>query len=459
MMRSENDIRHDIALVRYLDALEAEDFKTLEAIWKQAETDPELESHLVELNEELLLEKTSSKSEEPPIPLDKEQKRQKRLRELTAELSRTDLLSVNDKIEASYRGYRCRVLVVDDELQIRKVVTRYLQSEFEVSTAESAPQAREVMNERDIDILLTDQRLKGWPGAETSGVELLEWAREHKPKTLQLLMTSYDDLDDTIHAINRGRIFHYIHKSPERGWGNYLVESVRQAAQAFILQRKNEELLERLKDLNLELEEKVKHRTRELVDAMHELHEKKRMLETLALTDSLTGLPNRRAMDRLLERELLWRRRYRGPLALALVDIDHFKDVNERYLWSGGDKVLMDVARSLQASIREVDYLGRYGGEEFMLIAPQADVVGAQHLAERIRQRIEKTVIPYKGQDIPVTVSIGFAVAADGVPTALEPMRETCERALADAKNQGRNRFNVFAVPPLPEPRAQKTGG
>src|SRR5437870_9312877 len=115
----------------------------------------------------------------------------------------------------------------------------------------------------------------------------------------------------------------------------------------------------------MELEKKVKQleqANRELVALNHELEQRNKLLEKLALTDPLTNLPNRRAMDRLAERELRRRERYPGPLAVGLIDVDHFKQINDRYLLPGGDKVLIDLARCLGSSVRTVDFLGRIGG-------------------------------------------------------------------------------------------------
>src|SRR5208283_3633999 len=97
-----------------------------------------------------------------------------------------------------------------------------------------------------------------------------------------------------------------------------------------------------------------------------------------------TNLPNRRAMDRLAERELRRRDRYPGPIAIGVIDVDHFKSINDRYLLPGGDKVLIDLARTLNTSVRNVDFLGRIGGEEFMVIAPETGMEGVVVLAERI---------------------------------------------------------------------------
>src|SRR5215470_16368331 len=115
------------------------------------------------------------------------------------------------------------------------------------------------------------------------------------------------------------------------------------------------------------------------------------MLEKLALTDPLTNLPNRRAMDRIAERELRRRDRYPSPLAIGLIDVDHFKEINARYLLPGGDKVLVDLAKALTSSLRTVDFLGRIGGEEFLVIAPETNLEGTKVLGERIRSTVEKT--------------------------------------------------------------------
>ena len=212
-----------------------------------------------------------------------------------------------------------------------------------------------------------------------------------------------------------------------------------------------------LQQINQELEQRVAERTRqldqrinELEDVKHELEQKTIMLEKLALTDPLTGLPNRRAMDRLAERELRRRDRYPGPLALGLIDVDHFKAINERYLLPGGDKVLVDLGKALGASLRTVDVLGRIGGEEFLVIAPETDVQGAVVLGERIRTTVEDAVFTYKEEPISVRVSIGFAIAEDGVIAEYEAMKHLAAAALADAKRTGRNRCVYHTMPKIP---------
>jgi diguanylate cyclase (GGDEF)-like protein len=341
---------------------------------------------------------------------------------------------------------RCSLLVVDDEPYILSTLSALLSTEFDVLTADSPEAARKLFAERDIDLVLSDQKMP-----RMSGVQLLEWVRTHYPNTVRLLMTGFADLQEAVEAINRGQVFRYIFK-PWRG--DALLDTLRNAARTFLLERSHELLLEELRQLNLELENRVAQRTveleetnhkleqktRELEEANHELEQKNKMLEKLALTDPLTSLPNRRAMDRLAERELRRRDRYPSPLAVALIDVDHFKEINARYLLPGGDKVLVDLAKVLLGSVRNVDLLGRIGGEEFLVIGPETNMEGAVVLGERIRSAVERNPFHYKEHTIPVRVSIGFAVAEEGVPADYEQMKHIAAAALSEAKISGRNR-------------------
>jgi diguanylate cyclase len=337
---------------------------------------------------------------------------------------------------------KCSLLVVDDEPYILATLAALLNTEFEVLTADSAEAAKRTLEQRDVDIILSDQRMP-----RVGGVQLLEWVRSRTPQTMRLLMTGFAELDEAVEAINRGQVYRYIFK-PWRA--EELQEALRGAARTFQLERSHERLLEELRRMNLELEKRVQERTKQLEEAVHELEQKNKMLEKLALTDPLTGLPNRRAMDRLSERELRRRDRYPGPLALGLIDVDHFKKINTDFLLPGGDKVLVDLARVLGGSLRTVDVLGRIGGEEFLVIAPETDQEGAHVLAERIRTNVEKHGFQYKEHTIPVTVSVGFAVATAETVVDYEQMKHIAAAALGDAKMNGRNRCVVQTVVPRP---------
>src|SRR5437868_8636527 len=229
---------------------------------------------------------------------------------------------------------KCSLLVVDDEPYILMTLTALLAHEFDLLTAGSAEAAKELFAHRRIDLILTDQKMP-----RMTGVQLLEWVRQESPNTIRLLMTGFGELEDAVEAINRGKVYRYLFK-PWRA--DELLQVLRDACRGFKLERQNELLVEELRQLNLALEQRVQERTAKLEEANHELQQKNLMLEKLALTDPLTSLPNRRAIDRLAEAEIRRRARYPSSMALGFVDADNFKDINTQYLVPGGDQVLMD---------------------------------------------------------------------------------------------------------------------
>jgi diguanylate cyclase (GGDEF)-like protein len=151
-------------------------------------------------------------------------------------------------------------------------------------------------------------------------------------------------------------------------------------------------------------------------------------------------------MDELARFELKRHARYPSPLTLGLVDVDHFKDINTHHLYTGGDAVLRGLARLLTGSLREVDSVGRMGGEEFLVIARETGEEGARRLAERIRSTVADSPIVYEGKVIQITVSIGVAVAEVGDPVDYNEMMRLVAYALKEAKEKGRNRLEVCRV-------------
>jgi diguanylate cyclase (GGDEF)-like protein len=334
-------------------------------------------------------------------------------------------------------GRRCSLLVVDDEPYILPTLSALLAGSFDVVTAESAEAAQQIIAAQDVDLVLTDQRMPGM-----TGTQLLEWVREHSPNTVRLLMTGYAELEDAIEAINRGHVYHYLLK-PWRT--EELGQVLRNAAEKFELERSREELFEELRRLNLGLEQRVADRTKELQEANHLLQQRTRDLEMLALTDPLTALLNRRAIEDVARSELRRHARYRSPLALGVIDADHFREINHRHLLPGGDAVLVHLGRTLTRSLRTVDSVGRIGGEEFLVVAPETNHEGAIHLAGRIRAMVEGSRTTYKDQVIDVTVSIGFAVVESGI-AEYDHVKYVASAALSEAKAGGRNRAVVRVV-------------
>jgi len=173
------------------------------------------------------------------------------------------------------------------------------------------------------------------------------------------------------------------------------------------------------------------------------LAEARRLLETLATTDSLTGLYNRRQIMARLEEEC--ERIQRGGIGLSciMLDVDHFKQVNDTHGHQQGDEVLKMIARQARASLRAYDVVGRYGGEEFIVLLPETDLETAQAVAERLRLAIQASAIlkTATGQPQPTTVSLGLTQWRSG--DTVDALIHRADEALYRAKANGRNRIEV----------------
>lgn len=184
-----------------------------------------------------------------------------------------------------------------------------------------------------------------------------------------------------------------------------------------------------------------------------DITERKRMeeeLRRLAISDSLTGLFNRRHFFKLAQKEYERFRRYHRPLALMMADIDHFKAVNDRYGHLIGDQVLQAVAGILQRNLRQVDILARYGGEEFVMALPETDITTALALAERLRNAISDTVFATEHGPLSLTLSLGVVAMSDGNSISFEYLLDTADRMLYQAKQAGRNRVVAWDTKPDP---------
>ncbi len=174
--------------------------------------------------------------------------------------------------------------------------------------------------------------------------------------------------------------------------------------------------------------------------------------EIRAATDGLTGLPNKRAVTDALKRTFAQATMTKAPLALLLVDLDHFKQVNDQYGHAAGDQVLASVGAALRSVVRERDFAARNGGDEFAVLLPDTDIAAALEIAERVRVTIAEITPP--GTDVPVTISVGVAGYPDHAST-LERVERLADAALYVAKRQGRNRVELASAdagPDLPGP-------
>ena len=194
------------------------------------------------------------------------------------------------------------------------------------------------------------------------------------------------------------------------------------------------------------------------LELRHRLNTGRRIIElqeqirALARRDALTGLLNRGAVLEVFTSEVVRARREHTPLSIIMVDFDHFKRVNDTYGHLAGDAVLREIARRMSEQVRPYDAVGRYGGEEFLLVLPNCAHDEAVEVAERLRVRAVSEPVVFEGTSITVAISLGLACQAHILSDAPEPLIAAADAALYEAKRTGRNR--VCVAPPLAETSA-----
>jgi diguanylate cyclase (GGDEF)-like protein len=185
---------------------------------------------------------------------------------------------------------------------------------------------------------------------------------------------------------------------------------------------------------------------RRIVELQNEIQAKNRLLEQMALTDPLTGLPNRRAIDFWAPRQLSAAARHGFPMWVAVADLDFFKQINDRFGHAAGDAVLQGFAEILRSNTRESNVSGRIGGEEFLLVLTHADRANVEIAIERIRGALQDHTFRFAGQDVHVTASVGVAGFQGAEATEFNQLVAAADAALYAAKQKGRNRIE-FAAP------------
>ena len=170
--------------------------------------------------------------------------------------------------------------------------------------------------------------------------------------------------------------------------------------------------------------------------------EDRRQLVLLATTDVLTGMPNRRSFIEKAEQLIAQHATTGKPMAVIMIDLDYFKKINDGYGHEAGDEVLKSFAQLCMNTVRDVDVIGRLGGEEFAILLPETTVENARLIAERIRARVQDRAIYYKEHKIKFTASIGLAGGVGGLN--LDALLRDADDAMYRAKENGRNRVEVF---------------
>jgi len=175
-----------------------------------------------------------------------------------------------------------------------------------------------------------------------------------------------------------------------------------------------------------------------IIELQSELIAAKETLKEQATHDALTGILNRRAIMDRLDKDLAHAVRLGKPLGLGMVDLDHFKKVNDTYGHQSGDIVLKEFVKRAQSMIRKYDTIGRYGGEEFLVITPDVDIETSKTIFERIRNSIAEQKVQLEKQKIPVTASLGVAISEKN--STADVLMKAADTALYKAKETGRNR-------------------
>jgi two-component system cell cycle response regulator len=301
-----------------------------------------------------------------------------------------------------------RVLVVDDDPITREVLVSQLAADgLEVVEAEDGMIGLEMLRSMRPDVVLLDLEMPKLDGFGVLG-RLTTGAPGDVPI---IVLTGRDSSADATRALELGAL-DYLRKPVEA------VELRARVRTALRLKKVQDEL----RRTNVELEDAVR-------------------------TDMLTSLPNRRHVVEHLTRTAAAARRHRTRMSVLMVDIDHFKRVNDSEGHAGGDIVLRAVASRIKGVLRAEDMAGRWGGEEFLLVLPATDIEGAWHLGERVREVVSAEPIPVGAdRDLVVTVSIG---CAEGHGDDLDDHLRRADRALYEAKAAGRNhvaRDTTFAA-------------
>lgn len=164
--------------------------------------------------------------------------------------------------------------------------------------------------------------------------------------------------------------------------------------------------------------------------------------DELSNMDVLTFLPNRRMIIKTLKNEILRVERYTGPLSISVVDVDHFKKINDLYGNLAGDEVLKHVAYQLRDHVRHPDMVGRYGGEEFLILLPSTNAGEAAEQAARLCRYVREAQMPVEGHNLKVTISAGVAQYIPGIDT-WDTLLTRADAAMHEAKNKGRDRWSV----------------
>lgn len=298
-----------------------------------------------------------------------------------------------------------RILIADDSAFSRRVAQLVLeQLGLEAVIARNGEEAWRLLEQADAPRMA----VLDWMMPGCDGIEVVRRVRAQKerPYTYLILLTARSEREDLLEGLKAGAD-DYVRKP---------LDADELQAKILIGQR--------------------------ILDVQRRLAEALESEQYQARLDSLTGLYNHREILNLLERELERSRRQNSCTGVIMLDIDHFKRINDSHGHQCGDAVLREFSRRITTVLRPYDSCGRYGGEEFLIVVPQCDLAATEQVAERIRLAICNEPVQYGANAIPITGSLGVTVSCSGKLSA-NNLVKACDQAMYAAKKQGRNRVAV----------------
>ena len=276
---------------------------------------------------------------------------------------------------------------------------------MEIETASDGQQAVSMARDKQVDLVLLDIVMPGLDGLDSCRLIKGVTQEEFVPV---VLLTAKSDTDSRVTGLRIGADDYVCKPFDER------------------------ELLARVNNLLR-------------IKRMHDdINQAKSQLATLAVRDELTGLYNYRYLHTRMGEEFKRAERYREPLACIMLDIDHFKHINDRFGHDSGDAVLREVGERLRKAVREIDVVTRYGGEEFLLVLPSTNFSGALSVADRVWRAVGSQPMTISGKPERVTVSLGVAVYPSRDIKSKDQLIKAADRALYQSKREGRDRICVY---------------
>ncbi|HWW62153.1 MAG TPA: diguanylate cyclase [Thermoanaerobaculia bacterium] len=299
-----------------------------------------------------------------------------------------------------------RIVLVEDDPAIVRLLAKVLGTAgMEVTACSTGAEGLAVIDGQEWEICVLDRGLPDF-----DGIEICRHVKANARFDARrvIMLSGYDSLAARVEALNLGA-------------DDYITKPFHPA-----------ELLARI------------NASRRVVEMQQQLVDMAQQLEELSGRDDLTGIFNRRHFGTMLDRAFAQSHRYRRPLSVAIIDIDHFKDINDSFGHQAGDVVLAEVAKRFSRSVRSSDYLARYGGEEFVVLLPETQLDDAVSFGEKLRTEVSAAPVPIDGERaLTVTVSVGAASLAHTEFKSPSEMIWAADQALYRAKRNGRNRVEA----------------